>query len=301
MKKPAREIEDVAWAPKRPVPIELVSLRELHARAPRDLTRPERPAFHVLMHVHSAGRHVIDFTAHALRPGDLVLVRAGQVQQFVPEPFDATMVVFTPDAVRWRPPLSPLPVARLNRTRAETARTLLGALRVELDAPGPSVELAARLVEALGQAFSEGVPAAAASDGGRLLERFRLEVERHFRRTHEVAAYAAILRCTTRTLTRHCVAQTGQAPKVLIDERVALEARRSLAHEETPVAALGDELGFLAPTQFVKFFKRVTGETPGRFRERFVTARAAARGGRAARAAPSPRRLPARRGRRRAP
>lgn len=42
-----------------------------------------------------------------------------------------------------------------------------------------------------------------------------------------------------------------------------------LAHAEQPVAELAFTLGFSEATQFVKFFRRLTGETPARFRARF--------------------------------
>lgn len=103
-----------------------------------------------------------------------------------------------------------------------------------------------------------------------IFERFRAAVEREFRRAHEVAAYAAILRCSPRTLTRHCLDAVGRSAKRVIEDRVLLEARRSLAHEPITVAALAAQLGFSEATQLVKFFRRVSGETPGAFRERIA-------------------------------
>ena len=73
----------------------------------------------------------------------------------------------------------------------------------------------------------------------------------------------------TRTLTRHCERWAGASAKRLIDERVALEARRELAHGRLLVSRLSEVLGFAEPTQFEKFFRRVTGDTPAHFRERF--------------------------------
>jgi AraC-like DNA-binding protein len=103
-----------------------------------------------------------------------------------------------------------------------------------------------------------------------LFARFTDALEREIRRTREVAAYAAILRCSSRTLTRHCVETRGTSAKRVIEERLLLEARRSLAHDSISVAALATTLGFSEPTQFVKFFRRVSGETPGRFRARIA-------------------------------
>lgn len=265
-----RVIEPIAFAPQRALPIEVLTLRSLHARRPRDLTRPERPDFHIVfLATRGRGAHVVDFVRHPLRRGQLLTVAAGRVQEFAPaSSFDALMLVVRPDAVRWRPELdgrviTPTP----QRLRLVTA--LFEQLGAELGADGGgSAELAARLVEAIGLACA--TTTSAENERGDLVARFRRELEKHHRRSHEVAAYAAILRCTTRTLTRHAVASTGRTAKQIIDERVALEARRSLAHEDITVAALARSLGFASATQFVKFFRRVTGQTPTAFRSRFA-------------------------------
>ena len=73
-----------------------------------------------------------------------------------------------------------------------------------------------------------------------------------------------------RTLTRHCMEWTGKPAKQLIDERVALEARRPPSRTgEGRLAELARQLGFADATQFGKFFRRLTGETPARFRRRY--------------------------------
>nr|WP_296377757.1 MULTISPECIES: helix-turn-helix domain-containing protein [unclassified Pseudonocardia] len=46
-----------------------------------------------------------------------------------------------------------------------------------------------------------------------------------------------------------------------------MEAKRLLAHTDLPVAAVGRRLGFTEPTNFGKFFARLTGQTPGAFRD----------------------------------
>ncbi len=58
-----------------------------------------------------------------------------------------------------------------------------------------------------------------------------------------------------------------------MDDRVALEARRLLAHTDLTVAAVGRRLGFEETTNFVKFFVRRTGTTPGTFRQDATTPR----------------------------
>lgn len=95
---------------------------------------------------------------------------------------------------------------------------------------------------------------------------FRHAVEQHFRRWHTAATYARELHCSVRTLNRSTVQVTGQTAKAHIVDRIMLEARRLLEHTTLPVSAIGSQLGFDEPTNFVKFFHREAGITPGRFR-----------------------------------
>ncbi|GAB3975042.1 hypothetical protein GCM10027615_41700 [Plantactinospora veratri] len=52
----------------------------------------------------------------------------------------------------------------------------------------------------------------------------------------------------------------------MIDERVALQARRLLAATDLSVAEVGRRLGFPEPTNFGRFFHREVGHSPGAFR-----------------------------------
>jgi AraC-like DNA-binding protein len=113
-----------------------------------------------------------------------------------------------------------------------------------------------------------GHPAPLGPDGSEAAAfvRFRREIERSFGHTRRVEEYAARLGCSVRTLTRASLAATGRSAKQLIDDRVALEAKRLLAHTDQPVADIGRELGFPEPTNFGRFFAREVGFSPGHFR-----------------------------------
>jgi AraC-like DNA-binding protein len=96
--------------------------------------------------------------------------------------------------------------------------------------------------------------------------RFRREVDRSYVATRRVEDYAARLGCSVRTLTRASLAVTGRTAKQVVDDRVALEARRLLACTPLSVAEVGRRLGFPEPTNFGRFFHREVGLSPGAFR-----------------------------------
>jgi AraC-like DNA-binding protein len=100
----------------------------------------------------------------------------------------------------------------------------------------------------------------------RRYRRFRAAVERDFMRWHGVATYADRLGCSQKSLTRAALDVSDRTAKAVITDRLVLEAKRLLAHSLLPVAGIGDQLGFGEATNFVKFFRRETGLTPGDFR-----------------------------------
>jgi len=101
---------------------------------------------------------------------------------------------------------------------------------------------------------------------GELFQRFRRELDRSFHSTRLVEDYAAALNCSARALSRACRAVADTSAKDLIDARVALEARRLLAHTDLPISAIARQLGFSEVTNFGKFFTRRVHMTPGAFR-----------------------------------
>jgi AraC-like DNA-binding protein len=96
--------------------------------------------------------------------------------------------------------------------------------------------------------------------------RFRDAVERGFSRTHRIDDYARELGYSTRTLTRATQTAAGLSAKDYLDQRLALEAKRLLAHGTEPAATIAAHLGFTSATHFGKFFQRHTGRTPLVFR-----------------------------------
>jgi AraC-like DNA-binding protein len=270
-RRPASDIAEVPFAADRPLPMEVLTLGSLLRNERNlDLTRPQRPTFHHLLLVtRGEGTHTVDFTRHRLRTGTALHVAPGQVQQFGCEPgLDAWLIVFEPDFVRQVPATAGVP-ARLAPPRLATITALFEAAAREFGA-FDGTECARTLLRGLVEAIFLALAVdPALPEGAALVDGFRAALERSFCKTHEVAAYAAILRCSTQTLTRHCARWVGKPAKRIIDERVALEAKRLLAHGGAPVAALAGRLGFRTPTQFVKFFRRLTKETPARFRARY--------------------------------
>ena len=96
---------------------------------------------------------------------------------------------------------------------------------------------------------------------------FRQQLEHHFRQKHSVQEYAELLKVSSKTLTRSVYDVARTTPFKMIHARIALEARRLLEYSDMKIKEIGYEVGFDDPSNFVKFFKRQTGNMPTYYRE----------------------------------
>ncbi|WP_326620738.1 AraC family transcriptional regulator [Streptomyces decoyicus] len=285
-REPVPEIPEVAFsAPAgRPTGVEVMTLAELRARADAcQLSAPHRPGFHHLLMLDS-GRlvHSVDFREHVLAPGDLLWSRPGQVQHFGDlTGAEGRLVLFeagfldpaTAAAARiedWYGPPVRRPGGAAARGVDEAMRQLhgefgaLGGLPLEIHLDVLRHLLAVLVLRAAypgGEPEGDGACTASAA-----YLRFRDAVERGFTRSRRVADYARSLGYAPRTLSRATEASAGVGAKEFIDRRVALEAKRLLAHGDQSAARIADRLGFADATNFSKFFQRQTGTTPIAFR-----------------------------------
>ncbi|MFV2116959.1 helix-turn-helix domain-containing protein [Streptomyces sp. Act-28] len=267
-------------------PLEVVTFEHLRRRMARLGVgrRTERPEFHLLLHVSSGGMlHTVDFREYAVSTGSWLWVRPGQVQRFgdlsdvdgglvlfreealdhatasvtgVGDPFGRTL--WTPDTDSSTATTRALDhlyaefesLPQDSRVRRPVLQHLLAALLLRLTDPG-------------GQAGT-----AAAPEHSEPFLAFRRRVEASFAHHRDVGYYARELGYSPRTLRRATIAAAGMGAKEFIDQRVVLEAKRLLTHEDQPVEQIASRLGFPDTSNFVKYFAHRTGTTPAAFRAR---------------------------------
>jgi AraC-like DNA-binding protein len=263
--------------------IELTSLARMRARGgPHEFIDPQRLDFDLLIRIESGATiHTVDFTGYPLEPGDLVWVRAGQVQQWGSiDDIEGPVFLFTPSAIDRgaQELIRSAGVATPNHWTAVADTPAAAALDTALAAASTSdssnMDLRdAALARVLAAVLLLLVTAGQEGSGHhppthQAFVWFRDELEASFRTRHKVAEYAARLGYSPRTLNRLARENTGLSAKQLIDERVVLEAKRLLAHGHDPVARIAEQLGFDDPSNFSKYFQQRTGTTPAAFRDR---------------------------------
>jgi len=268
------------------VGIDVLTLAELRTRARASLVGPQRVEFHMLLLVREGrGRHMIDFSEVALRPGCAAFVRPGQVQQWrMNDRLQGHVVLISAEALapsiaraeidmkllaldEW-PPTALLDDDLLAEAMTDIARMRADIARFE----GSEIESAIlrHTLLALLLRLARGVRAGSTRFGAtREAEIHRLfahELEAGFHKRLSVLDYAKRIGYSESTLSRACLATVGRTAKETIDLRVALEAKRLLVHSQVTAAQIGHQLGFAEATNFVKFFRRMEGVTPLEFR-----------------------------------
>ena len=97
--------------------------------------------------------------------------------------------------------------------------------------------------------------------------RFYELLSEHGKRLHEVQFYADLLCITPPYLSKILRQTAGVSANKIIYTNVVNEATRQLRHTNNTISVIADKLGFADQASFSKFFRKHTGETPGRFRK----------------------------------
>lgn len=84
--------------------------------------------------------------------------------------------------------------------------------------------------------------------------------------------FAALLFIHPVHLTNTVKLTTGKSPCEIMEERLLEEAQKMLRQTEISVADISYKLAYGEPTNFIKFYKSMTGTTPLRYRKALKTA-----------------------------
>ena len=274
--------------------VELIELSDLRRRVSAEhLRAPQRVNFHLLLYF-SAGRaaHLVDFETLPCRAGSLLVLSPGQVQRYdaTATQWDGWLVIFRPEflfenastirddheGVKRLADLAVHRTLRANERRiveatlAQMAADARSAADIDTLQPLLHYQLRALIARLhLWEVNREVLGARGPADLERF-RRFRLAVERHLDSWHLVADYARHLGTSTRSLERAASSIAGVSAKTYLSRRITLEAKRLLVHTTEPIARIAERLGFDEATNFVKFFRREAGQTPGAFRRHHI-------------------------------
>ncbi|WP_455426807.1 helix-turn-helix domain-containing protein [Dryocola sp. LX212] len=99
-----------------------------------------------------------------------------------------------------------------------------------------------------------------------VIRSFNKLLERHYREHLPVSHYASVIGLSSVHLNNLCQQLHGQSALNVINQRLLLEAKRSLHYTSMTISQISDYLGFSDATYFSRFFRRYTGTSPKAFR-----------------------------------
>ena len=111
------------------------------------------------------------------------------------------------------------------------------------------------------------IQAATRSREQTIFDRFIQLVNQHCRQQHQIGYYADRLCLTERYLGTVIRQTSGTTAKDWIDRALITQAKVLLRHSDKSVMQISENLDFPNPSFFSKYFKRLTGMTPGEYKE----------------------------------
>lgn len=103
-----------------------------------------------------------------------------------------------------------------------------------------------------------------------LFNAFRTNVENSFQQNRNAKYYAEKLNITYKHLNDICKEFSNRPAKEFIDDFVILEAKRQLSSTPVTIKEVAFQCGFDEVTNFQKYFKNLTHETPSDFKKKFT-------------------------------
>lgn len=267
--------------------IEIINLRDFYRKS-RSLKvnpyLPHRVQFHHLIYfTEKTGSHFIDFIRYPCDIGKFIFIRKNQIHGFDKENQPTgVMVLFTKEFLDEIYTTIRLPTfaSGFDLSLNSPVQTVDGELKASSEAlleemskvSGMSRDdrlilqlMITTLLLKLNQTRGESVKSRLSEHRRKQFSHFTSLIEENYYRINDAISYAQLMGVSYKTLNELCKLSARRTPKQLIDEFTVLEAKRRLAIEEIQITQLAYELGFNEVTNFIKYFKKHTSDTPNQF------------------------------------
>lgn len=283
-----QEIINYKFKPGLRLEFEIQSIQSLYKKHKNILTAPHRADFyHILIVRKGKGTHLIDFKPVKLMPNSVLFIKKGNVHFFDESAdIDGDLILFTDNffcrnsddlkflhsTILFNDLLDSAPlkfVASKNPfTRAiEAMKNELINKSKEFHYENLQNLLHNFLIEAHREKKTQGFIELQKGANLDYTLLFNELIDKYFLTTKSVKEYADLIHVSEKRLSNATSAILGKSPKEIINERVILEAKRLLVHTNQSIKEISFHLGFGETTNFIKYFKLQTGNTPTEFRE----------------------------------
>ncbi|MEO7991046.1 MAG: helix-turn-helix transcriptional regulator [Chryseolinea sp.] len=272
--------------------LEIISIKDLYSKNKKLLTLAHRADFyHIIWIEKGSPTHLVDFNPVSVPKNSILFINRSQVHLFdSSEKYDGKLILFTnrffcknkedvdflSSTILFNDLLERTPL-RLDGIKSSLI-SLLELMEKEVGNTSHPIQrdilqnylhnfLLLCDKEKRKQGFKE-IPKGADRDYTIL---FTSLVNEHFTKVRSVHKYAEMMHVPEKRLSRATAHLLGKSPKEIISERVLLETKRLLVHTNKSIKEIGFDLGFNEPTNFIKYFRQQTSQTPSDFRETHLT------------------------------
>ena len=292
---PADQIPSINFANRhnKTFEFEIISNREILAdNLPKDYNpfRPHRLRFYALLFIlKGEGTHYVDFKSYQYHPGSVIFISKEQVHAFEKNmDREAYFLLFTRNFLERSSIASNLmqqlslynyhlypPVLELEGLQLQLFTELVMRIKEEYHAPDDqfteeiiqsSLKILLCIAERIRKLNCKINPLSRYQD--EFLEFQRL-LDEHILESRMVQFYAEKMSVSTKKLNRIVQEIMNQTAKAYINEMLIIEMKRLLMNTNFSIKEIAYKTGFEDPTNFVKYFKKATTQTPIEFRKRF--------------------------------
>ena len=266
-----------------------VSFQQLAQRVPFRYTPHRHDFYHVVWIDSGSGTFIRDGRRHLVKSGSLIFVPPGQVHIWKwKETLGGYLLSFEPallfsqkdrpdrllhELMQWS-----TGVKNQGQVRGAVRDLLRGTFEVlarefcgndEFRDDMLRAQITALLIR-LHRLFIGGAPIEAQEHFDSLTSRFFALLERAEGKFYRASHYLTALSISSRVLVNAVLAETGKSPSAWIRDRTLLEARRLLTYTDLTISEIAYRLNFRNVSYFVRFYRRLTGMSPGAARARNV-------------------------------
>lgn len=284
-----KDIARYTFSKNTPSQIEVVSLAALTSTRKSFLLTPHRTSFyHIFLVRNCRATHRVDFKPVQLQPYSLLFIEKERVHQFDQKlNYDGEIIIFTDNFfVKTSDDFRFLRSSRLFNDLHDNCLMTLGqetfekfqsvCYEIDRETNDFDEKTSPLILKNLLQNFLLYAEREKKSPDNindikdidfEYVILFKELLEKHYHREKSVSFYSRQLAISERRLGQATHKFSGKLPKELIHERVSLEAKRLLVYGNHTIKEIAYKLGFEEPTNFIKYFKKQTAQTPLEFRD----------------------------------
>ncbi len=263
-----------------PIEIEVKDLKFIK-KLPKLLGQPHKATFYqIIWLAKGEATFRIDFRDISIKSNEILIISAGQVCEFDTESdYSGKIILFTnsfftvteldSNFLHTSEMLNPVSLNKTVSICPELAGNLTTLLGEELKHPTDNFQtgIAQSYLRIILFETERQLTASFSPPANNIGRRFYNAVEQYYRKNRNTEFYVNLLGINEKSLSKEIKNLTGNTPKIYIDSRVMLEAKRLLAYSHLSIKEIGFEIGFNEPTNFNKYFRKHTGLTPAQFRD----------------------------------